>query len=104
MVKIGDGFTSRVGSDSYPYTVVHISAKNRITVLMDDVKRIPNSEDEWGDSRYDFTPVEPVYQEDGIKNGVNLIRLPKSKDIWVKVGSKIRFKHGIRSYYRDPHF
>ena len=96
-MKIGDGVTHHVGSDSYPLTVVQIINERKIVAQKDNYKRTDNnglSESQ----TYEFTP-----NPEGAKVTLTL----RKNGRWVEQGEEMRsssYSVGERHAYSDASF
>jgi hypothetical protein len=93
---IGDGATLAVGSDSYPYTVVSVSASGKqITVQADDTRIV------FGSFASGDAQVRYSRNTDG---GTRVLRWSARFGRWVPQGGGRPAHFGTRCLYRDPSF
>lgn len=96
--EVGMGATHRVGSDSYPYTIVEVVSDKKIIVQQDAARRTDsNGLSESQEYEYTRNPDSPK------------IVVTKRKDgRWRRQGESITstmtFSLGVRRMYQDPSF
>jgi hypothetical protein len=96
---VGMGATAGYGSDSYPYTIIAVSANGKtITVQADDHHPAPGC-DHFTNQVYTYTP-NP--------NGSTKVYTLRSNGRWVLKGDTMKGGQaigiGARRYYQDPSF
>jgi hypothetical protein len=88
--KVGDGATICVGSDSYPATVVKVTAKT--ATIQDDTFTPAPGYDYYSNQVYTYAP--------NVTGHRSIVRLTKRG--WRYLGTPVYFGH--RRAYRDPSF
>ena len=106
-VKVGDGVTMYVGSDSYAGTVTKVSPSGKtIEWTMDEAKRVDSNGAYTEDQTYEYTSVEPYDNEHPHFPGqrvtnIRVARWSAKRNGFVYQNS--RLGAGRRAHY-DPHF
>lgn len=105
-VKVGDGVTERIGSDSRACTVTYVSPSGKtIRFTHDEYEAKPRS-DYYGEQEYEYSSVEeqsyehPVF---GKQSNARKAMWNEERQRFVPVGSKAGLGVGRRTYF-DPSF
>jgi hypothetical protein len=99
-IKVGDGATEAILSDSYPYTVTKIFSETRVAVRRDDYRRSDNRGPYTERQDYEYVTLPGNVEDD-------LIITKRKNGRWYPVGQPMSqgycFLVGFRAAKRDPH-
>lgn len=103
-VKVGDGVSYGFGADSYPGTVVWVSASGKTIRFTDDEHTPEPDSDYYGTQKYTYTSVEPYDYVDPMgqpHTNVKTARWSTKRQRFLFIG---RGLGAGRRYYQDPSY